>query len=123
MERDLSVNVGHGSDPHRLGDDLRTSLNRLLSAGTPPQAPQDDQGPCLYWVIRASDAAAGPWRALLQGASGQRDHLDPEAAETKATSRTATPTKVLAASIGIIGILLPYVIDLVREVLRWIYSR
>jgi hypothetical protein len=125
MERDLSVNlIGQGGDPHRTGEDLKVTLTRVLSAGAPPQPSQGEQGPCLY----LGEAGQRCSRRAVEGGfcrshQGQRDHLDPQAVEAKATKRSATPAKVLAASIGIIGILLPYVIDLVREVLRWIYSR
>jgi hypothetical protein len=37
--------------------------------------------------------------------------------------RFATPSRALAATIGIVGILLPYILDLVRELFRWIHSQ
>jgi Family of unknown function (DUF5763) len=124
MERNLSVNAVHGSNPDEL--------NQVLSAAAPappepPKPARDDQGPCLYLGEggqRCSKRAIE--RGFCRSHQGQRDHLNVDAdAEqpSEARKRAATPSKVLAASIGIIGILLPYVIDLVREIFRWIHSQ
>lgn len=78
-----------------------------------PRASSGDQGPCLYL-----------------GAGGQR--CDRRALEGGYCARhrpgairlpkPAFSSKVLAAIVGIAGILWPVIADLVREVVRWMHS-
>jgi len=126
MASDLSVNGGSGAGGGGSLHGLKDELNRLISANAPPQNGAEDQGPCLY----LGEAGQRCDRRAVEGGfcrahQGQRDHLNVDVdgdGPVKTSARAATPTKVLAASIGIIGILLPYIFDLVREVLRWVNS-
>jgi hypothetical protein len=117
MELNLSVNGVHGSQPGEL--------DRLLSAGAPPQASKGDQGPCLY----LGEAGQRCSRRAVEGGfclahQGQRDSLNRQVEEpSEQTKRVAGRSRMLAAAIGLVGILGPYVYDLVREILRWIHAR
>jgi len=116
MERNLSVNAGDGN--------TAGELEQPLSAGAPPQPPNGDLGPCLYLGEAGQRCSR---RAVEDGFcrvhQGERDHLDPEAQAGGGTSaRIAARSKALAAIIGLVGILLPYVFDLTREILRWIHG-
>jgi hypothetical protein len=116
MERNLSVNAGHVNPAGEV--------EQLLSASAPPQLPKGDLGPCLYLGEAGQRCSR---RAVENGFcrvhQGERDHLDPEAQASGGTSaRIAARSKVLAAIIGLVGILLPYVFDLTREILRWIHA-
>lgn len=117
MERNLSVNAVHGNPSGEV--------EQLLAAGAPIQPPEGDLGPCLYLGEAGQRCTR---RAVVDGFcrvhQGQRDHLDPEAQASGGTSaRIAARSKVLAAIVGLVGILLPYVFDLTREILRWIHAR
>ena len=108
----------------------------LSEEGSPQEAPskaalsvpvKDDQGPCLY----LGDAGQRCGRRAVEGGfcrqhQGLRKRLN-SAADAEGLGsvpgRSATPTRVLVASLGIIGILLPYILDLVREIFRWIHSQ
>ena len=114
MERDLSVNVSTGSDPHRPDNDLKAAINRLLSAGAPPQAPQDDQGPCLY--LGPGGQRCG--RPALAG--GFCVAHSPQGQGPK--DRTANPARFWAAAGAIAALLWPYLEFVVREIIRWARS-
>lgn len=117
MERNVSVNGGHGSEPGEL--------DRLLSEAAPPQPTRADQGPCLYLGARGERCS----RRAIEGGfcpahRGQREHLDRQAeSPSSASLRVAQRSRVLAAMIGLVGILSPYIYDLVREIFRWIHAR
>jgi hypothetical protein len=105
MDRNVRVNA----QPEGDGFNPINQFPAYPAAGAPAHA---DQGPCLYL-----------------GPSGQR--CDEKAFEggfcAKHQPGAAPPitaaSKVVAASAGIIGLLWPYLADLVREIIRLIHSQ
>jgi hypothetical protein len=105
MDRNVRVNAQAASD---TSSPIEGFPAHLAASG----AAKADLGPCLYL-----------------GPAGQR--CDERAFETGYCARHQTGaappivagSKVVAASVGIIGLLWPYLADLVREIIRLINSR
>jgi hypothetical protein len=73
-----------------------------------------DQGPCLYFGPAGQRCGR---RALPGGFCAVHR---PGA---KAISKPSTkPTKIIAAIIGMVGVLWPYLVDVIREIARWLHS-
>lgn len=131
MELGVSVN-GMEKGGSRLDGDLGGSPLAVWGGGgfESDAAPADG-----VYGIRTSGAVAakaaqsfGP--CLYFGPSGQR--CDRPALEGGFCSKhdpnvvahkVSVPARVAAASLGILGVLWPYVADLAREIIRWIHAR
>jgi hypothetical protein len=85
-----------------------------IRAGTiSVQKPAQQFGPCLYLGPEGQRCN----RPALEGGFCSRH--DPNAVKSK----ISVPSRVAAASLGILGVLWPYVADLVKEIIRWMHSR
>jgi Family of unknown function (DUF5763) len=71
--------------------------------------PPQDLGPCLYF---------GPAGERCDRRAVQDGFCSKHQPGAKPLVSSSKPTKVMAAAIAIIGILLPYLIDLLRELAR-----
>jgi hypothetical protein len=89
-------------------------LTPKVETGTPEiQADGRDRGPCLYLGPNGQRCNRPATEGGFCAVHGPHPH------QAIATNRT----RVLAAVVAIIGILWPYVDDLVREIIRWMHSR
>jgi hypothetical protein len=96
----------HGSAPGEIERILATQAP--APARLAPTAPQD-LGPCLYF---------GPAGERCDRRAVQDGFCSKHQPGAKPLVSSSKPTKVMAAAIAIIGILLPYLIDLLRELAR-----
>lgn len=133
MERLVSVNgspAGGPEEDDRLpapgeggwGSDLDPGADVEPSAGASPgsgalgvRIPQqlNDQGPCLYF----GPAGQRCERPALTGGFCAR-HMP----GARIIKRVSAPSRILAAIAAILGILWPYLADLVREIMRLIHA-
>ena len=96
------------------GDSLWPELTPESGAGMlENQADRREQGACLYLGPNGQRCA----RPAIEG--GFCTVHGPHPTQAAASNRT----RILAAVVAIIGILWPYVDDLVREIIRWMHSR
>jgi hypothetical protein len=102
MDRDVSVNGIHGSAPRALEQII------AAQAGSRPAAPASDEGPCLYFGPAGERCGR---RAVHDGFCSQH-----QGGASPIVSRNSK--KAMAAAVAIIGLLLPYLIDLLRELAR-----
>ncbi|MGH9685254.1 MAG: hypothetical protein ACRD4S_16785 [Candidatus Acidiferrales bacterium] len=85
----------------------------IRTATTGIEKPDQHLGPCLY----LGPAGERCYRPALDG--GFCSKHDPNAVKSK----ISVPSRVAAASLGILGVLWPYVADLVKEIIRWMHAR
>ena len=122
MERRVSVNAKETSGtPQGLRDHLPEGWRdqELLETqgfpadGSPNEGEPQARGPCLYFGPSGErcsrPALAGGVRAQ-HGPGGRMEALK-------------NPARILAAALGIVALIWPYVNDLVREILRWTHER
>jgi len=105
MELSVRVNAPHPIDDSGFAD----GLPRHIPANRPVKT---DLGPCLY----LGPAGQRCYEKAFEG--GYCAKHQPGAAAPIVGS-----SKVVAASAGIIGLLWPYLADLVREIIRLIHSQ
>jgi hypothetical protein len=73
-----------------------------------------DQGPCLYFGPAGQRCSR---RALPGGFCAI--HRPGAKAIVKSSTK---PTKIIAAIIGMVGVLWPFLVDIIREIARWLHS-
>jgi hypothetical protein len=83
----------------------------MLSMNLPSGSASDDQGPCLYLGPSGQRcnrrAVEGGFCALHQPGA--------------VAAKIAKPSKIVAAILGILGALWPFVSDFIREILRFLH--
>ncbi|HXX45266.1 MAG TPA: hypothetical protein VEJ38_11080 [Candidatus Acidoferrales bacterium] len=122
MERRVSVNGKATSGPLEVRSNPRSEAwadQELLetqgfpSGGSSSDAEPRPSGPCLYFGPAGErcsrPALAGGFCAKHQP-GGRMEALK-------------NPARILAAALGIVALIWPYVNDLVREILRWAHER
>lgn len=82
--------------------------------GGQPGTQIGDQGPCLYFGPAGQRCSR---RALPGGFCAA--HRPGAKAVSQPSSK---PTKIIAAIIGMVGVLWPYLVDAIREIARWLHS-
>jgi hypothetical protein len=105
MERNVRVNAQPASDD---SSPIEGFPARPAASGTV----KADLGPCLY--LGPAGQRCGE-RAFEGGFCAKH--------QPGATLPMVAGSKVVAASVGIIGLLWPYLADLVREIIRLIHSQ
>lgn len=103
---------------NRAGDDAGSILadtddgREMLPMNLPSGTASDDQGPCLYLGPAGQRcnrrAVEGGFCALHQPGA--------------VAAKLAKPSKIVAAILGILGALWPFVSDFIREILRFLHS-
>ena len=105
MDRNVRVNGGTETD------DL-APVDEFLAHQVGGRTPSADLGPCLY--LGPAGQRCGE-RAFDAGFCAKH--------QPGAAPPITNASKVVAASAGIIGLLWPYLADLVREIIRLIHSQ
>jgi len=122
MERRVSVNAKATSEPPTDRSDELTRAwpdqELLQTQGFPGEGSSSDSeprpnGPCLYFGP-AGERCSRP--ALSGGFCAKHQPGGPMEA-------LKNPARILAAALGIVALIWPYVNDLVREILRWTRGR
>ena len=118
MERRVSVNAeatSEGPDwpmdgvPEGRSEGERTELEHIGSEAVPGESESRGQGPCLYLGPagqRCNRPALAGGFCARHGSGGPRDAIK-------------NPARILAAALGVVALLWPYVSDLVREIIHW----
>jgi len=118
MERRVSVNAEATSEPpdwpvdgvsEGRSEGESSELEHIGSEPIPGEAETRSQGPCLYLGPtgqRCNRPALAGGFCAVHSPGGQRDAIK-------------NPARILAAALGVVALLWPYVSDLVREIIRW----
>lgn len=100
----------------RTADSAPVRVNRPIRVPTSGQvgAQAGDQGPCLYFGPAGQRCSR---RALPGGFCAA--HRPGAKAISQPSSK---PIKIIAAIIGMVGVLWPYLVDVIREIVRRLHS-
>jgi len=108
MERGVNVNDWPAND--------RDANSEEVFAIDPPSTPSQDLGPCLYLGPAGQRCSR---RAVKDGFCAIHQ---PGQSRVTVRQQDAKRSKIVAAILGILGVLWPLLADLVREITRWLHS-